>query len=500
MENTYKKYDHEIDSFVDSFKKDVKELGIKKSELNSFLNLKRASESLLGDKSKVIIKEAWANKNIVKKLKTENDFYFFVTSMIISKNPMKKVAYPMSENYFFKNPFFGYNLQSWASCVHKIYDSVYSEGIEYSDAVKKYSSNIFKDEEERTNFLNWLKYYNHGEHLKYSAETPKISKKAVYQMPLSATGDAYTSGSNYIGQDYVLDHDLQSNDAREKGESKINYKNWKKKFNTALRRVDKILKESEDYVDADKYEEISQVLNKLDVQVGKIRLQASASDMSYRAATQLKKLGFGGGASVLFKYSQDASPPSLDAEVPPAVAEQASSQIAQSAESGEPSAEEQARKQVDREATEKGRQVMKDISPLPGPNPDEYKEILSGDVSIDDASKKLEQIAGTLADRRVIRYLAEFDIMLDKVGIASMFPELAEAQSKLIESYSYALTRVTKMLGMLSNNRVIMELSNQKDEAENVPGVAKPDQVEEAVAPIVETPVQQPNMNQPPRV
>ena len=182
------------------------------------------------------------------------------------------------------------------------------------------------------------------------------------------------------------------------------------------------------------------------------------------------------------------------------MAEQAPSQIAESAESGEPSAEEQARKQVDREATEKGRQVMKDISPLPGPNPDEYKEILSGDVSIDDASKKLEQIAGTLADRRVIRYLAEFDIMLDKVGIASMFPELAEAQSKLIESYSYALTRVTKMLGMLSNNRVIMELSNQKDEAENVPGVAKPDQAEEAAAPIVETPVQQPNMNQPPRV
>jgi hypothetical protein len=78
---------------------------------------------------------------------------------------------------------------------------------------------------------------------------------------------------------------------------------------------------------------------------------------------------------------------------------------------------------------------------------------------MDDAAKKLEVIAGTLSDRRVIRYLAEFDIMLDKLGIASLFPELAEAQSKLIESYSYALTRVTKMLGMLSNNKAIMELA-----------------------------------------
>jgi hypothetical protein len=56
------------------------------------------------------------------------------------------------------------------------------------------------------------------------------------------------------------------------------------------------------------------------------------------------------------------------------------------------------------------------------------------------------------------------------------------------------------MLGMLSNNRVIMELSNQKDEVENVPGVAKPDQGEEATAPIVEAPVQQSNLNQQPRV
>ena len=56
--------------------------------------------------------------------------------------------------------------------------------------------------------------------------------------------------------------------------------------------------------------------------------------------------------------------------------------------------------------------------------------------------------------------------MLDKIGIASMFPELAEAQSKLIESYSYALTRVTKMLGMLSNNKAIMDMARAEAEQE----------------------------------
>lgn len=113
-------------------------------------------------------------------------------------------------------------------------------------------------------------------------------KTASFNFGLNAGGNLYKE--DYMGPDFVLDHDSQANEAKERGENKVNYKNWKKKFNTALRRVDKILKESEEYVDPDKYEEISQVLNKLDVQVGKIRLQTSASDISYRAAGQLKKI------------------------------------------------------------------------------------------------------------------------------------------------------------------------------------------------------------------
>jgi len=440
-----KKYGHPIDGFLSSIPSNISS-----DEISSYLKLKKYSKKLLNDKSDLFLKKAWKNKDIVKKLKTENDFYFFITSMIIDENGMKKIAYPMSENYFFKNPFFGYNLQTWASCVHKIYESFHKEGLSYDDAVEKYSSNIFKDKEEKDNFLNWLKYYNHGEHLKYNVKT------ASYQFPVSATGDAYTATSSYIGTDYALDYEAQKNDAREQGEKKLNYKNWKKKFNSALRRVDKILKESEDYVDVDKYEEISQILNKLDVQVGKIRLQSTASDVSYRAAGQLKKLGFDDGASILYKYSQEAAPPLVPAEVePPAVP-------AQTEEPGVPSAGEMARKQQEKENTEKGKELLGEISPIPGPKANEYEDIIKDDIDVDDASKKLEQIAGTLSDRRVIRYLAEFDIMLDKIGIASMFPELAEAQSKLIESYSYALTRVTKMLGMLSNNKAIMEMAKQE--------------------------------------
>ena len=98
---------------------------------------------------------------------------------------------------------------------------------------------------------------------------------------------------------------------------------------------------------------------------------------------------------------------------------------------------------------------LEDITPLPGAKPGEYEE-LAGDISLEDAARKLDEVAGMLADRRIIRQLAEFDIMLDKIGIASMFPELAESQSKLIDSFSYALTRVTKMMGQLANAKVLV--------------------------------------------
>ena len=492
MNKFSKTYNHDIDIFKDSIMSYIKKYNIEESELSSFMNLKKAANKFFKRDDDAFLEYSWKYKDIIKKLKNENDFSFFITSIIIGNRTLKKTAYPMEENYFFKKPFFGYDVQLWAQCVHKIYNSVYIDGADYTDALSKYSSNIFKDEIERDNFLNWIKYYNHGEHLKYNVKNASIKKDSAF----SLIGDPYASTSNYITNDYSdLDHDKQIDDIRERGESKINYKNWKKKFNTALRRVDKILKESEDYVDPEKYEEISQVLNKLDVQVGKIRLQVSASDISYRAASQLRKLGFNDGASVLLKYSQDASQQQTPQVPSP------DSQVAGDPESVDkkmqevgPSQEEVDRKAQDRANSEKGRTMMRDIDPLPGANDGEYESIMRGDVTIEDASRKLEQIAGSLADRRVIRYLAEFDIILDKVGIASMFPELSEAQSKLIEAYSYSLTRVTKMLGMLSNSKAIIDMSSA--DMLPTPGLdtsvkSTPELADGASAPNISTPLQE---------
>lgn len=202
-----------------------------------------------------------------------------------------------------------------------------------------------------------------------------------------------------------------------------------------------------------------ETLHRLDVQVGKVRLQSTASDLSYKTSNSLLKLGFHDGANILRKFAQEVATPSPDVATP--TPETGAAPTPEGGPANQQILDQNRAKerQEERNNLDRGEDIVKNLPPSPGAAPGEYDNIIPESISMDDAAKKLEIIAGTLSDRRVIRYLAEFDIMLDKLGIASLFPELAEAQSKLIESYSYALTRVTKMLGMLSNNKAIMELA-----------------------------------------
>ena len=93
-----KKYNHPIDNFIKKLPKEISD-----DEASNYFKLKLASKKLLGKNNNEFVKNAWKNKDIVKKLKTENDFYFFITSLLIGDSGIKKTAYPMMENYFFKD-------------------------------------------------------------------------------------------------------------------------------------------------------------------------------------------------------------------------------------------------------------------------------------------------------------------------------------------------------------------------------------------------------------
>ena len=71
------------------------------------------------------------------------------------------------------------------------------------------------------------------------------------------------------------------------------------------------------------------------------------------------------------------------------------------------------------------------------------------EVNISDIIAELEDISKAYKTREQPRRLNKVDMMLDGIGLASMFPSLAEAQNKALEANNYISTRVDDILAKL---------------------------------------------------
>lgn len=70
-------------------------------------------------------------------------------------------------------------------------------------------------------------------------------------------------------------------------------------------------------------------------------------------------------------------------------------------------------------------------------------------VTIEDVVSELEEISKEYKTREQPRRLSYVDMMLDSLGLASMFPSLSEAQNKALEATNYISTRVDDILAKL---------------------------------------------------
>lgn len=70
-------------------------------------------------------------------------------------------------------------------------------------------------------------------------------------------------------------------------------------------------------------------------------------------------------------------------------------------------------------------------------------------VTIDDVVDRMETVSNILKNREIPRQLAIIDLMMDKLGIASYFPQLGEATKSALESNQYMSTRIEDILGKL---------------------------------------------------
>lgn len=402
------------------------------------------------------------------KLNDFNDAYYWTLINIIESRKIKKVAYP--------NNFGGieieseYDLKKWLDIVYAIYLESKKTGSPVLNILEKYAENLDKNTQEDTNFKLWFKFYYNGENSKYAFRNNEMKKEALYTGNLGQSAGLYGQTTYDLpGSSFGMAASKGEIDAEEPAaitnSESDNLKAWKARVNTACRRIDKLLRES-DHLSPDEFLELSQLLLTFSHKIRGVKLISTAQDLTYQFSNILRKYAKDKASTSLIKNASDIliktaqeveTPPQPSAEAPPAPTA-ADEGVAPAVPPAAPEARtpEQALRDKIPGPDDVEPTPLKDIVPIPGPKKGEYDGFV-GDVKLDDAASKLDEVAGMLSDRRIIRLLAEFDIMLDKIGIAAMFPELAEAQSKLIDGYSYALTRVTKMMGQLANAKMLLE-------------------------------------------
>lgn len=399
-----------------------------------------------------MVKIAFDNR-LDMKLENNNDYFYLIFKAMRSSVEFKKFAYPMM---FGEDEIKGeFDLDKWAGLVHKIYDAVSTRGVSIDHAIDYYADTLDKESSEDISFKRWISYYKDGEHLKYSESEPNI--KEAFQFPLS--------GGGFYPSEFKppqTENRLPFESARNEVNSKQEYLEWKNKLYSAIRRLDKLLRQSDTFLDSAVHRDLADLLHNFDQEVRSLRHEVTASDIAVKFANKFKKKGFEEGYDVLTKYAQEIAP-DFEASKPkiPDMESEPKSDLELPSLGGEASPDAIGINPSTEQPKGDGKTSVERVFSESEQTGDEYSD-LSGVISLEQAASKLEEVAGLLADRRVVRHLAEFDIMLDKIGIASMFPELAEAQSKLIDAYSYALTRVTKMLGMVSSGRSLSQISDAK--------------------------------------
>jgi len=351
-----------------------------------------------------------------------------------------------------------YDLEVWYNCEQKV--AMYmNDGYSFDDSVKVAAKTNMTSEEEKYDFYNWIKN-------RFNYKKASLDKEAVhYFSPIADQSDWRKddlSEKTYEAKE-KFNHSKDSGDATYK------------KLRRYLLGLTRLLLENEN-ISTEDYGEAHKYIGMLTKVFRSSMSKSAKSNYAFNIANKMLKLSnnqVGGG---LRKFAQevaedagvvtDSSPP----DAPTATA--APPRPINPGQTEDPMTDGVARTEPvgpqDEALGESKDEAPRESKPTDGiPSSDEVKPIrfedikvpdhddryddLAGDINVGDAANKLDEIAGMLADRRVIRLLAEFDIMLDRLGIASMFPELAESQSKLIDSFSYALTRVTKMMGQLAN-------------------------------------------------
>lgn len=306
-----------------------------------------------------------------------------------------KKAYPNTVGMYKRNPI--YNLDAWVNTLKNIYNDAHTKNISKDFATSWYTKGW--DSDEKRNFINWMKYYESGNTEKYNVKNAKFVKEALGETGLSVPESWLRQRNVTTPQMSTIPAPTPQQTQKER-EMELARK-FKSKMKSRLRSLRKLLDSYNDIMSSQELDKLYDEISLLEKSISRLSAHATMQDCIIRSAARFETWGFKKEADFLYATAEE-TPNSILQSLP------------QQMESPEPD--------------------------LPHG---------STAVSIQSVISRLEGISKLLKSRDAIRELASIDILLNELGLASYFPELTDAQAKLIESFGYASNKIESIVAKL---------------------------------------------------
>lgn len=429
-----------------------------------------------------------------------------------------KTAYPSdSKGLYIQSP---HNIPQWLECMKAIYAHANNTGCSVDEATNLITQSWSKMDQ--IDFKTWLKFYQQNAHLKYKKAS--MTKEGVGYLEIGQGGflpfDKNDLRSTIPGvpnripdmerfdqaslQDEAQKRKLQEQrEVDEKEELKRQVKALIGRLNSAERLatskgIDKVL--------GPVYESWLKALHDLkrEIQIAPLRNIKSSLDLIYKKANLLEYLGKPEASNIMIKLAQALpDPTAIDPAAVPSSAipepmNDAPVDLAMpSADDLEPDGNEKwlsefleglsgTSKKDEDDANDISDvddlyvdedDLVKSAQAVPGPGDNKEHDVpdqsgqfhnkmddVLATVTVNDVIAKLESLSNIFKNREISRELAKVDMMMDALGIASYFPNLAEAMQRSLDANQYMLTRIDDVLSSLRGSVASPQVIDWKGE------------------------------------
>ena len=316
-----------------------------------------------------------------------------------------KTAYPNTGLSF--KPVGVYNLENWISLAKQIGIQILN-GFPRDMALKRAANSL--NIPEKYDFLVWYKFHSSGEYDKYNVndKIKKLDRELRMDMALK---NKYAADDKFYYVPKLLSRPVEERipetepvvpERPEYSEQyALDFETARNKLMSRIFAIDKLLEKYRRVLKQDQIDDIETALGDLRRKIRKLRLASTIKDSLIKTANILNNLEFHDGAHELIVIAAESDTPVQPGET---------------------------------------KVITKEAPPIPEG---------ARDGTLDSVVNRLTAISTILKNRDIIRSLAEIDLMLHKLRMASFFSEVQEAQAKLIDAFGYASNKIEDLLPKL---------------------------------------------------